>query len=60
MKPGPAAEFARLLVSPLRDYRKPAGLCGYATPDLLVIDGRGRTLWSASFDRDWKTLKEIK
>ncbi len=36
-----------------------AGLCGFATPDLMIVERSKGLIWSASFDREWTRLIEL-
>jgi len=36
-----------------------SGICGFGTPDLMVVDRSKGLLWSGSFDRGWKRLIEL-
>ncbi len=51
--------YAAGLSIALRSFGSKSGIGGFSTPDLAVVDAAKGTLWSGSFDREWKGLVEL-
>jgi hypothetical protein len=54
-----ATDYARALIAPIAGSGSQSELGGYATPDVIELDGAGHALWMGSFDWRWGKLTRI-
>jgi hypothetical protein len=54
-----AAVYARSLIAPLTGYSFQTELSGYASPDVLILDARGQSIWTGAFDWKWEKLEPL-